>query len=258
MGFESYNAYLTYNTLISSSPVEYFQGHLQAIADSVFEISSNIYTVKHRTKLTDEYSSSHEQWTDIRARLVVPFEIKQLSMIKDDFFHIIFKDFNYQVYLGDVFEFQNYRWLVINTSKISSITNSVLVQRCNAKLRFTTSTPLNTNIIEVDGCANKYIMRGLKEEQFIILPENKLNVQIPNDINGRKIKYTDRGGTRFLLGNPFQNWKTTSFDNITMNRTTNNNLASENSGIIKLQLELSEINTGMDDLVNGIAWQEYF
>jgi hypothetical protein len=46
------------------------------------------------------------------------------------------------------------------------------------------------------------------------------------------------------------------YDNISLNRNTHDGLTE--SGILKLEIELSEINEGMDDLVNGVAWQDYF
>ncbi len=256
MGFEAYEAYLSINPSLASSPVNYFKGQLQAISDSVFEISSTFFMVKHRQRITSTPLAATPVWVDVGVRLVRPYDVKQTNLIKDDLFNVIFKNFDYDVLLGDIFEFNNYRWLVINTSNMRSITNSVLVQRCNAVLKFTESTPLSSNIISIDCIASKQIIKNLKDDQFIILPDNKLSVQIPNDILGEKIKWAEKGGTRFLLGKPYQNWKVQSYDNITLSRITHDNLIK--SGIIKLQLELSQINSAYDDLVNGIAWQDYF
>jgi hypothetical protein len=254
MGFEAYSAYLSV-CASPNTPTQQYKNQLQAMANQMFDVSSNHYIVKHRKRIDTVAQALAPEWIDVGVRLVTPFEIKQTNLIKDDFFNIIFKDFDYPVFLGDIFEFNRFRWMVVNTSNIKSTTNSVLVQRCNVVLKFTEQEPLNSDVIEIDAIANKFIINSLKDEQFITLPDNKLSVMIPNDFYGIKVKSTDKGGTRFLLGKPYKNWRTTSFDNILLSRTSRDNIVS---GIIKLQIELSEINTGMDDLVNGVAWQDYF
>ena len=98
-------------------------------------------------------------------------------------------------------------------------------------------------------------MDGLKNAQYIKMPNNTLDVWIPNDFNSRKIQWTHRGGTRFLLGNPYQNWRAVSYDSISLSRK---DIDGSEFGIARLELELSDINSGIDDLDNGIAWQDYF
>lgn len=256
MAFESYNAYLANTTTVADNPNEYFKQSLQAVSDSVFDIASDAYTIKHRSRITNQTLADTPVWTDVRARLVRPYEIKQTNLIKDDLFNLVFKDFDYVALLGDIFEFNGYRWIVINTSLMRSVTSSVLVQRCNAKLRFTESTPLSSNVIEIDALASKLIFNSLKENQFITLPDNEMLVQIPNDYLGVKIKWSEKGGTRFLLGQPYQNWRAIGFDNISLNRVSQDGLT--HSGIIKLNMQLSQLNKGLDDEVNGVAWQDYF
>ncbi|MBW3020720.1 hypothetical protein KY334_05465, partial [Candidatus Woesearchaeota archaeon] len=217
MSLDTYRDFLNATGVFSDNPTQHMKDDLQTVANEGFEISSNYYVIKHikRINSLDDFTTPVK--TDIGVRLVTPYDIKQKTLIKDDFFKVIFKDFNYAVNLGDVFEFNNYKWIVISTSNIKSITNSVLIQRCNVTLKFTEQSPLTTNILTIPAVANKYIIDDLKNEQFILLPDTELDIIIPNDFLGRKIKWTDKGGTRFLLGSPYQNWKTTSYDNITMN-----------------------------------------
>ena len=255
MAYDAYDAYLYFNKM-SSDATGQFKSDLQSLVNKSFEIASDYYVVSHRTRITSELLASTPEWNDVGVRLVTPFEVKKTTSLTDDYFKIIFKNFDYEVYLGDIFEFGNHRWMVMNTSSIDTVTKSVLVQRCNVKLKFTETSDLTSDIIEIDGVARKFAIDDLKQNQFIQLADNTLEVFVPNDYNGVKIVWTYGGGTRFLLGNPYQNWKTISYDNISLNRDSND--GTEDSGIIKLKLELSEINTGMDDLVNGIAWQDYF
>jgi hypothetical protein len=178
--------------------------------------------------------------------------------MRDDFRNIIFKNNSSTPLLGDVYKFNNYYYMCIDVNAVESPTVSCTVQRCNTILKFTESTPLSSNVMTIYGVSSRYYIDGLKKNQFITLPDNDVDVYIPNDTNGRKIVYTYKGGTRFLLGNPYQNWQVTSFDNITKRRPSATGNSDDDNGIIMLQLSLSEINSGYDDLVNGVAWQDYF
>jgi len=255
MSFESYDAILKFDKTYCDATSQY-KANYKAIVDDGFEMSSNYYVIKHRSRITNSILSATPVWSDVGVRLVTPFQVKRTTLIKDDYFKILFKDPEYDVRLGDIFSFGNYSWLVINTSSINELSRSVLVQRCNIKLRFTETEDLTSDIIEIDAIGQKYIVEDLQTDQFITLPENSMQVLLPNDYDGIKVKWTYGGGTRFLLGNPYQNWRTVSYDNISMNRESTH--GSGDSGIIKLKVELSEVNTGLDDLVNGVAWQDYF
>jgi hypothetical protein len=256
MSFNSYKAYLNSYLPSTPTPQNIFRNNLQNISNMVFEISSNYQVIKHMKRKNIEATPViPTEWTEVGARIVKPYELQRTTVISDDFIKLFFKTYDYDVLLGDIFEFNNYRWLVVNANKDLNKPNSVLVQRCNVSLRFVEQEPLNENIIEIFGISSKYAMNQLRDGQFIKLPSNQVEVWIPNDVNGRKIEWTIQGGTRFLLGTPYQNWITTSYDNVTFKRTT---LDGNEHGIIRLDLELSTINTGMDDLNNGIAWQDYF
>lgn len=238
----------------SSTPVNiltnYFKSNLQAIVNSRFEDCSNYYVVSHKNTITGI-------WTDVGVRLDKPYDMKNMFAIKDDYFKVTFKNFDYGVSLGDMFEFGNHMWMVIDTGNINTTTTSVFIQRCNTVLKFTetSATPLHTHSIVVYGISSRYIMNSLNSTQFITLPDNQVEVSMPNDANSRKIKYTSKGGTRFLMGSPYKNFKTISIDSVTKSRPTVD--GGYDNGIIMLKLELAQINP-KDDLINGIAWQDYW
>jgi hypothetical protein len=77
-----------------------------------------------------------------------------------------------------------------------------VVQRCNCILKFTESTPVTTDIIEIDCVAQNRIYDS-ENDVFINLPRSKLNVTMPYDLNSIKIRVTPQP-TRFLLG--VQDW----------------------------------------------------
>jgi len=253
VAYEFYKAYKTSIT-VSSTPLEPSEPvrlDFQQLVNSQFEIASDYFVIQKQNRTTG-------LWGDIGVRLTFPYSLKEQSTIKDDFRKIIFKDSSNQPKLGDLYSFNNYYYMCIDTGTYESITTTCIVQRCNVELKFTAATPITENIISIYACVSKYIFKSLKQEQFITLPDNELHVLIPNNANSRKIYYTSGGGTRFLIGNPLQNWRVQSIDSVSHRRPTVETIPDDTSGLIALKLELSEINTSMDDLVNGVAWQDYF
>jgi len=261
MSYSSYRAYLNSHNNNVLTPTQQFKNNLQQISNDTFEIASNYYIVKHHARVTDSLLAATPSvastpiTTDVGVRLSTLLSIQRLTAIKDDFLKVTFKDFDYDVQLGDIFEFNSHRWLVVNTSVETSVTASALLQRCNLQLKFTEDEPLDTDIMVIDAVSSKYAMEELRDGQFIKLPDNKVEVWVPHNAIGRKIHNSYGGGTRFLIGDPYSNWMTTSYDSISRNRT---DLDGNTQGIIRLELELSSINTGLDDLTNGVAWQDYF
>lgn len=237
----------------SSTPVNiltnYFKSNLQAIVNSRFEDCSNYYVVSHKNTTTGI-------WTDVGVRLDKPYDMKNMYSIKDDFFKVTFKNFDYSVSLGDMFEFGDYMWMVIDTGSVNTTTCSIIIQRCNTVLKFTetSATPLHDHSITVYGISSRYMMNSLNSTQFITLPDNQVEVSIPNDANTRKIKYAPKP-TRFLIGSPYRNFKVISIDSVSKSRPTVD--GEYDNGIIMLKLELAQTNP-KDDLTNGIAWQDYF
>lgn len=245
MAYEFYNAY---NSIIST-PAEKFRSDLQSVVNSQFEIASDYFIIQRFNRISGTP-------TDLGVRLTVPYHIKGLSTIKDDYRQILFKSNDIVNHIGDLYSFNDYYYMVIDTGRVETPTNSCIVQRCNVHLKFTESTPLTSNVMNIWGIASRYYIGGLSTDSYIKLPDDQLDVIIPNDPNGRKIKYTTSGGTRFLLGNPYQNWRVTNYDNISKVRPTTADV--DTNGLISLQLTLSEINTSYDDLTYGVAWQDYF
>jgi hypothetical protein len=245
--YDFYNAYLS----ITSTPKQSFRDEFQANVNSSFEIASDYYVIQKLNRTTQELE-------DIGVRLTFPYSLKESSTLKDDFRKIIFKDSTSEPKMGDLYTFNNYYYLCIDTGTYESVTNSCIVQRCSAVLKFTEATPTTEDVISIYAVTSKFTFDSLKQNQFIILPDNELSLLIPNDENGRKIIYDSGGGTRFLLGNPLRNWRTVSIDTISHVRPTVETTPDDSNGLIGIKLELSEINTAYDDLVNGVAWQDYW
>ena len=82
-------------------------------------------------------------------------------------------------------------------------------------------------------------------------------VRIPYDANSSKIKYTIGQGTRFILGNPIQAWQCIGIDSVSGVRNTVDS-STDTNGFVELRLKLVAIDNVRDDLINFIAWQNYF
>lgn len=249
MAYNSYNAMLS---ITSSTPTDYFLELQQNINDNVFDMSTDYVTVKVKDRDTGIYSS-------LGVRILSVFK-ESSTIVHDDHKKIVFKDINYNVKLGDIFEFDNFRWMVISTNTKKVAQSYCSVQRCNMQLRFTASTPLTTNIITIDGIASNTI-GGNDETPIIVLPVGTIEVRIPNDSNAKKIRYTPKP-TRFLLGNQdwqgkYQNWIVENIDSITNVKRTIETVSDDSNGFIKIRLKLAQLNP-KDDHVNIVAHQDYF
>ena len=250
MAYEFYDAYKT----IATSPAIQHRQHLQQIVNNEFTNASDYYIVSKKDRTTGVLS-------DLGIRITMPYEIKDKFTIKDDYRTLLFQDGTTLIDMGDMYYFNDYWWMVIDIGRIESPTASCLVQRCNIQLNFTEQSPLYENIITIYGVSSKFTMGSLKTAQYIVLPDNQMEVAIPNDENGQKIKYTSYGGTRFLLGNPYLNWRTIAFDNISHVRPVWSDTVgtfTDTNGLIKLKLELSATNNDYDNFSLGVAFQEYY
>ena len=92
MAYESYNAYLS---TIKSTQVEYYKDYFQEIVDDQFEDASTIKTVKHNT-------------VDVVVRIVGVYTKESLNKRIEGLQKIIFKNSDYVVNVGDIFEVEHH------------------------------------------------------------------------------------------------------------------------------------------------------
>jgi hypothetical protein len=244
LAYNSYNVYLNnIGNAISATPALYFRNGLKDLISDRFDYASDVYTIQ-------KYNRSTLEWDNIVVRLTVPYETKQTSTIKDDYREVLFKNLDLAIYMGDLFSFNNYYWMCIDTGRIETITNNCMIQRCNVELKFTASTPINQNIISIWGIATNKLY-DLKTNQFILLPDGTMKIRIPNTDDSKKIKLSPFS-TRFLIGNPIQKWRVEGIDSVSFVRKTIDN--DDTNGIIELNVKLDQIDTNRDDLVNNVAY----
>jgi hypothetical protein len=241
MAYESFNLE---RALSSSDKAGYYNYILQKKINREFEISSNLKEVILRD--TDEGTD-----TTLTVRLVRPYSSSKNLEIEDDYYQILFPELNYTVYLGNLFIFDNYKWLVVDND------NSVLVKRCNVVLKFTDEPPVTSGIYSVDGLAENKTFTMTKygriaEKSYTNLPDGEMMVRIPYNSYSRLIKV----GTRFLLGEPLQSWTVQNIDSITYMRE--DIYSNKKNGYLAMKLKLSNDTSVNDDLINRVAYQDYF
>lgn len=230
---------------------DYYKNMLQGKLDSVFNLASDVYTIKKQNRTTGLFE-------DITVRITPWFGETHDDDVKDDYKRLYFQDLDLKGYLGDIYEFDNYRWMSINREGIKTITKDATIRRCNIQLKFKESS-MSDDTITLDGIATRK-MQLESDKTNIQLSKGLLNVFIPNNANSKKIRLSPKP-TKFLLGNQdpsgkYQCWRVESIDAISFVRR-DLDIATEDTGYIVLRLELYQ-SSPKDDNTNGIAWQDYY
>jgi hypothetical protein len=98
MSYSGYDIYLQYQ---QASPKNYLRTVLQERINRDFECAMNVYTIKEKNRLTGVF-------TDITVR-IERYGQEFSFFAHDDYKKIIFQDNDYNIYLGDIFEFEGHR-----------------------------------------------------------------------------------------------------------------------------------------------------
>jgi len=248
MAYDAYNAILSVR---NSSTRKEYRSQTQAMLNSDFTRASDYWVVSLKERDTDTLN-------DIGVRISAWYTPTSADLtIHDNIKKITFQDIDQKIYLGDIFEFEGYRWMVIITDNMASITQSCAVQRCNTKLKFIDSTldvmPSTPNETQysIDAIMDVKIYIPI-EDRYLLLPSNTMVVKIPNCANSRLIKDAPQG-TRFLLGNPLRAWRTIAIDSIT--EVFQDTDGDDTNGMISMKLQLDSINARVDNITHALAKQ---
>ena len=253
MSYSAYNAILSVSKM-ATDPAGHYKDSLQHIVDTRFEFASDYTKINYlnRTTLVP---------TEIGVRLTKPNSMNGSAELKDDFFKVILKNFCTQITLGDLFEFDNYRWMVVDLSSVQSDIQSCMIQRCNVKLKFVESNndvlpTISDTIISIDAIAEKKIYSP-ETDKYYTTPLEDINVKVANNANSRKILFDKNNGTRFLIGNPALAYDVKGIDSVSLVRT---NLTSSNTenGILLLKLSMGRLNAREDNVSLLVAKQRCY
>jgi hypothetical protein len=253
MAYEFYDMAQTVN---STSVASSYRDDLQAVVTDQFDNASDYYPVERRNRTT-------KVWETIYVRITQPYEIKQQSTIKDDHRTLLFKNQTEVLNMGDLYRFNNYVWMCMDTGRIETPTSSCLIQRCNVELKFANnnsavvpSTPVFNTVYGVLSLGKDLNMPI--EDRLATTSNDEVKVYIPNDADSRLIKMSPNGGTKFLLGNPCRAYSCVSMDTLTFVRK--DTTGADVNGFIELKLsnKISNVNTAIDNTTYGLAKQSCY
>jgi hypothetical protein len=218
----------------------------------VFDLASDVYTIKKLNKDTHVFE-------DISVRITPWFGEMHDEDVKDDYKRLYFQNLDSQNFLGDLYEFDGYRWMSVNREGVKTITKDCTIRRCNVQLKFKHTSMSDPTTI-IDGIASRKMM-FTETSQYVELPRGKMEVIVPNNEDCKKLQNAPYG-TRFLLGNKtynneYQPWEIESIDSVSFVRNTIDMSAAHGTGYVALRFSLGQISPD-DDMVNGIAWQSYY
>jgi len=216
-----------YKKRVLSSGVTYgerIRNDYQMLLDLLFEDSPNLIIIKHNGV---EKKVRLKDYQPRGASTVFA------SMIGDNYKEIYFKDLNDIPKLGDIFEYNNYKWLCVNTQH-SPTTNSCIIRKCTNVLKFGDySLP----------CFLENYKNTLNEKEITVTTDKILCVTQYNDISKQIVKLMP---IRFVLNNTV--WKVVGSDD-------GLSKSIDGYGLLFLTLAFDQVNP-KDDLVNGIAYND--
>jgi hypothetical protein len=268
MSLPFYNAWRTVSPI---TPSEYWKENYQKLVDEKFENSPTIKTVKHNG-------------IDIIVRVVGKFNTEALTRKNDDYQKIIFKDYDYVVNVGDLFEFDDLKWICTDVSS-TAVTKSCSVQLCNNTLSFysTTDSSLHqipciiTNKLTIKEDSSNYL--STVDNQFYLLTRNdavtqqikpndkfKLGIynyqieSLPDDISNPglllfKLSYSQVAQESHTYTVDIQNKDTTLYvnDTLTLDVICTDNLQQVTSPTLTYQSSSIEVATVLNGIVTCVA-----
>lgn len=173
MTYESYNAYLF---VTKSTPKESYKQSFQDIVAVDFEDASTIKTIKHNKR-------------NIKARIVRVFSKESLNRRIDSLKKIIFKDNDYIVNTGDIFEFDGNKWLCIDTGK-TLYSRSCTVGKCNDTLKIYNNGEIEeSSYFVLDNIA--LTRMGIDQNRYITIPQSKMLIVVADNEINRNISRND-------------------------------------------------------------------
>lgn len=263
MAYDAYEIKLAMDS--SATDGTYYTDYMQEILNEDFADAPNYESIKryYRTNTTSTYDVM------VGVRKSKPYDIGRVDRkTAEDFCLLTFGELDYDVEIGDIFEFDSHKWLTIESEIKGSVYKKVMVQRCNARLRLSDSaytyssdgyyigaTPLSEDYITtVWGIANIKLLEP-KTEQYNISSNSYMEITLPYNSFTQSIRYDIKKGTRFLFGNPVQAWQVVDIDNTSfVSRDVDGNV-SEGYSILRLNKVQKHHK---DDETLMVAWQPWW
>lgn len=242
--------YYTNNKALNGTrPKKSYIEDFAAINDLTLENAATVYYGDEDDAVYFEYEYGSGKFSPlplVRVDNVVNYNTGIL--IGDDFKNFIFlSDFQVPLEYGMKFKWKNSYWLVINTNRYSSISNSVEVRRCNNVLRFFDKYG---NKVE-EPCIMDATLRFANNNEIPPITVGGGEQKIWCQRNSKTV--TLRPNDRFLFGPPEQRVCFRLYAGGAKNFLNTITLDDNSPSLTEFYVEHYEINEVFDDLENGYA-----
>ena len=190
MTYESYNAYLS---VTKSTPSDIYKDEFQELVNAEYENTTTLKTVLHNGN-------------SITVRVVGKFNTETLSKRNDNYQKIIFKTPDYEVKVGDIFEFDGAKWICTDVT-YTTVSKSCTVTKANNELK----VYKNQNLLEIP-CVLSKTLRTWEDEsaKYFRVLDNQLLCTMPNNSDTQSIEWLNQV---FKIG--LGNYECISVDDVT-------------------------------------------
>jgi len=239
----------TYKFIPSGQPVQ--KPAKQSYIDDVQEsLREYFYQSVDWFTITEETSVGSEQYQNVDVRVNNVVNPTTSDNVEDDFKKLIFADLDHSVNLGRMYYFDNNYWITVNVDKIKTLSQTVLIRRCNNTLRWIDE---QTGAYYQVPCAIGYLIKENRDYSTagsaMVVPSGMIDCFYQINSKTNKIKPNQR----FLFGNQ-NNWTAYRVEGGGINNFQNTETINNSSASLgRYSMAVDFTNTSNDDLVNGIA-----
>ena len=163
MSYESYNAYLS---VTKSTPSDIYKDEFQELVNAEYDNTTTLKTVLHNG-------------SSITVRVVGKFNSETLSKRNDNYQKIIFRTPDYEVKVGDIFEFDGAKWICTDVT-YTTVSKSCTVTKSYYDLNVYKNGILYKVPCIVEDLTRLYSM-GTDENKYIIQPSTDIIIRVPNN-----------------------------------------------------------------------------
>lgn len=232
MSLKYYETYLQY--MAKSSPKEEHLSLLQNSINSMWDNTTQVILLQEQKEIgSDEY-------LDLDVRIDMALDLGTGQKLSDDYKTISFKDLNHETKLGLMYKYDNKHWITINEDNVGSPTKSIIIKKCNNRLRWV--DPTNGNILSFP-CSISYEIGSpqVQRDKEVNTPNNSMTLTVQRNHLTKDFETNKR----FIFnGRPY---RITGINNVLQNSDID-----EETTILHFDLYL-DVESPTDDLINNVA-----
>lgn len=173
MSYEAYNAYLS---VTKSTPSDIYKDEFQELVNSEYENTTTIKEVLHNGN-------------PITVRVVGKFNAETLSRRNDNYQKIIFRTPDYEVKVGDIFEFDGAKWICTDVT-YTTVSKSCTVTKSHYDLNVYKNGILYKLPYVIENSSNLSDL-SVSENRYLVVPDGVLYIKVPNNSISQLINRDD-------------------------------------------------------------------